>query len=187
VSLISRRIPRVPSLRHAHAHLSRVAAALLLLLGVVLSASACGMNVQTNNPYTPADGVNLDIGTVHVRNLMILSRTTGEGFLSASMVSADRDALVGVTGNPIKSDGADGAAFTATLPDPVALGNGTLIVLTNREFITLKSADLMPGLSAKLTLNFSQAGQVSIQVPIVDAQNPAYATITPTPSAAASS
>ena len=49
-------------------------------------AAACGFDVQTNQPYTPAEGVNYDVGNppVQVRNLMILSREDGVGFLSAT-------------------------------------------------------------------------------------------------------
>lgn len=155
---------------------------MLLALGLLLSTSACGMQVQTNKPYTPAEGVNLDVGSVHVRNLMILSRADGAGFLSASLTSSDVDALTLVSGTPIKVDGSDGAAFTATLPDPVALGNGVLVVLTNRPFITITSADLKPGLTAKLVLQFSNAGEADVTVPVVDAAQPDYATLTPSPS-----
>ncbi|MBA3529652.1 MAG: hypothetical protein H0T91_10175 [Propionibacteriaceae bacterium] len=140
------------------------------------------MNVQTNRPYTPAEGVNLDVGAVNIRNLLVLTRTEGQGFLSASLLSSDRDALVAVSGTPIKADGSEGAAFKATVPDPVALGNGQLVVLTQRNLITISSADLKPGLTARLVLQFSTAGEATVLVPIVDANQPEYATITPSPS-----
>jgi hypothetical protein len=185
VTLFLRRVPVVQLLGRARYRFSRLAVAVLLSLGVVLTASACGMNVQTNKPYTPADGINLDVGSVHVRNLMILSRTAGEGFLSASLMSTGTDALVGVSGNAIKSDGSQGAAITATVPNPVALGTNKLVVLTQRSQITLKSADLQPGLTAQLVLTFSAAGEVTVLAPVVDANQPDYSTITPSASPSA--
>jgi hypothetical protein len=169
----------------ACAGFTRRSLAALLALGLVLVISACGLNVQTNKPYTPADGVNLDAGSVKIRNLMILSRAAGEGFVSASLTSDSRDALTGVSGNPIKADGTEGAAFTATVSNPVALGNGVLAILTERPLITVKSADLRPGLTAKLVLQFTTAGEVTVLVPVVDANVPAYATISPSPTPSA--
>lgn len=186
MSMISRRTPAArPSCRGA-SRLSRPAMALLLTLGLVLGVSACGMHVQTNEPYQPAEGVNFDVGSVHVRNVMILSRTPGEGFLSSSLVSSVPDSLVKVTGTAVKPDGSLGSPLTIALSSPVSVG-GTLVVLTNLPLITVKGADLQAGLVAKLVFTFSTAGEVSTTAPVVDATQPDYATITPSPSSAPSS
>ena len=174
-----RRAPLVQSIGSASSRVVRLGAALLLTIGLLLSASACGMNVQTLNPYTPAEGVNFDVGSVHVRNVMILSRTPAEGYLSASMVSDDPDALLGVSGVVMKADGSEGSPLAVTLPNPVALGNNSMVVLTDRPLITVKSADLQSGLVVKLVFQFSKAGEVTTNAPVVDADQPAYATITP--------
>ena len=34
----------------------------VLLLALLLVVSACGMDAQTSQPYTPAEGVNVDVG-----------------------------------------------------------------------------------------------------------------------------
>ena len=166
----------------------RAALAILLSLGMLAVASACGMEVQTNQPYTPAEGVNFDVGNpsdpktvVHVRNLLIISKAPGEGIVSASLVTAGRDQLTGITGVPIKVDGTDGAPFTATIPNTVSLANNLLVVLTDGPPITVKSADIEAGLSATLTLTFESAGEATVKVPIVDGNEPHYATISPAP------
>jgi hypothetical protein len=156
----------------------------LLSLGLALSASACGMNVQTLNPYTPAEGVQFDVGSVKVRNVMILSRTRGDGFLSASMISSQRDTLQSVTGVAIKADGSEGSPLTITLGQPVVVSN-SMVVLTDRPLITVKGADLEEGLVARLVFSFATAGEVTTTAPVVDADQPAYATISPTPSPSA--
>lgn len=153
--------------------------AVVVLTGVLLAA--CGMRVQTNLPYTPADGVNFDVGQVKVRNLMILSRAPGEGYLSATLVASEADALVGVSGTAITVDGSDGTPITATLPAPIALEPGRAVVLTDQTLIVLRSADLKAGLTASLTLQFRTAGETTVRVPVVDGNQPDYATITPTP------
>ena len=51
-----------------------------------------------HQPYTPAEGINVDVGdpgdpktVVHVRNLLIVSKAPGEGIVSASLVTDGRD------------------------------------------------------------------------------------------------
>lgn len=168
-------------------------ACVALTLGLLGAASGCGMKVQTNEPYTPAEGVNFDVGNsadpttvVHVRNLMILSRTAGQGIVSASLVTGGSDALTGLTGTAVKPDGSNGAAFTASLTTPVTLNPNQLVVLTNGPLLTVTSADLAAGLDASVTLEFQKAGQITVRTTVVDASQPAYATISPSPSPAAS-
>ena len=97
-------------------------AALLLAVGLLLATGACGTDAQTLRPYTPADGINLDVGNpsdattvVHVRNLLIISRAPGQGVLSATLMTYGRDELTGVTGTAIKVDSTTGSPFTAAL------------------------------------------------------------------------
>lgn len=174
----------------AHLARTRVHRSLVTtLISVALLAlvSACGMNAQTLQPYTPAEGVNANVGPtgnwVQVRNLMILAREDGgQGIVSASIVATERDALTGVAGHPYKADDTEGTAFTVTLPDPVGLSADSLVVLTQRpQLITVESPDLIVGGDAELTLTFSGVGDLTLRVPVVDGDQPDYATITPTP------
>jgi hypothetical protein len=168
----------------------RFLAALLVVLGLFLSTAACGMNVQTSKPYTPAEGTNIDVGgqsgdshdIVHVRNLLIISRAPGQGILSGSLICDNSDALTGVTGVPYKVNGADGAPFTATLGSPVPVAGRTLVVLTGVPLIILDSADIAPGLDATVTLQFKKAGTATLRVPVMDGNEPQYKSITPSPS-----
>jgi hypothetical protein len=179
----------VTHLARTRVHCSLVAT--LLGAALLVLDSACGMNAQTLQPYTPAEGVNANVGPtgewVQVRNLMILSRGDGTGIVSASLVAAERDALTAVSGHPYKADDTEGTAFTATLPDPVGLTPATLVVLTDRELITVASPDLVVGGDAELTLTFSTVGDLTLRVPVVDADQPDYATITPSPTPTPSS
>ena len=166
----------------------RGGASLLLVIGLLLVSGACGQDVQTNRPYTPADGVNIDVGDptmpnklVHIRNLAIISYARGEGILSGSIVTADRDALTAVSGAPLKPDGTEGAPFTVTIPNTVSVANGALVVLTNQAPIILKSPDLAPGLDAIVTLAFQNAGEVTQRVPVLDGNVGPYVSLKPTP------
>ena len=164
----------------------RTGGSLLLVLGLLFFAGACGRNVQTNQPYTPAAGISVDVGdpaqpnkVVHVRNLMIISWAPGEGVISGSIVTADRDSLTAVTGIPIKADGSEGAPFTGTIPSTVSLANGVLVVLTAQPPISVKSPDIVPGLDAVLTLQFENAGEVTTRAPIVEGSDAEYVSLKP--------
>jgi hypothetical protein len=162
----------------------RLVAAVLLTLAVAVTA-ACGMDQQTLRPYTAAEGINIDVGGargVKVRNLMILSRTEGEGFLSGTLVATERNELTAVSGKAIKSDGSDGAPLTASSPSSITLEPGVLVVLTAGPSITVQSSDLQAGLVAEVTLEFNPAGSATVRVPVVDANQPPYSTVTPSAS-----
>jgi hypothetical protein len=171
----------------------RSCTSLLLVIGLLLVSGACGQDVQTNRPYTPGEGINIDVGdpanpdkVVHVRNLLLISWGPGEAVVSASIVTDDRDALTAISGTPIKVDGTEGAPFTATIPNTVSLANGQLVVLTDQAPITVKSPDLMVGPHAVVTLAFQNAGEATVRVPVVDGNEAQYATLRPTPTAATS-
>ena len=167
----------------------RAVAAWLLTFGLVGLAAGCGFQAQLNQPYTPADGTNRDIGTdgaIKVRNLVIISRAAGQGIVSASLIGNVEDQLTGVSVTPLKADGSAGTPATADLPSPIRLGGGSLTVLTNQELLTVSAPDLQPGLTASVTLQFAQAGAVALQCPVVDGTVIPWATISPTPSAGSS-
>ena len=162
--------------------LRRTGVAWVLATCLVVAGAGCGMNAQTLQPYTPAEGVNVDVGgqgEVQVRNLMILTRTPGEGFLSATLTATQPDTLTRVSGTAAKADGSDGAPLAVTLAGPVQIEPGRPVVLTDQPFITVRSPDLKAGLKATLVLRFGTAGEVSIQVPVVDGNQHEYKTVTP--------
>jgi hypothetical protein len=186
----SRRAGRHTSSRGSKGVVRRGAVALLLATGLLFATGACGTGAQTLRPYTPAEGINLDVGNpadfknvVHVRNLLIISKTPGQGVLSATIVTDGRDELTGVTGSAIKIDGTVGAPFTATSTNTVSFANGAPIVLTDGAPIAVNSPDLAAGLTANVTLQFRNAGEASAVVPVVDGNEAQYATISPAPTA----
>ena len=141
---------------------------MLLAVGLLLTTGACGTDAQTLRPYTPADGINLDVGNpsdaatvVHVRNLLIISRAPGQGVLSATLMTYGRDQLTGVTGTAIKVDSTTGSPFTATLTNTVSFANGAPILLTDGSPIVVNSPDLAAGLTANVTLQFKNAGEAT--------------------------
>ncbi|MGI3785415.1 MAG: hypothetical protein ACRYG2_32080 [Janthinobacterium lividum] len=178
---------RASRLRHARPGRVRAALAAAALVAV-LPAAACGMHAQTLRPYTPAEGVNFDVGdlavpdsVIHVRNLLVISRSPGEGIVSASLVTSGTDSLTGVSGIPYKADSSKGTSFTATMSGPVLLTNNAQVVLTTLDpLITVSGASgLAAGLDADVTLTFGKAGTVTTRTTVVDGNLSPYTEITP--------
>ncbi|GAB3743707.1 hypothetical protein [Microlunatus parietis] len=169
--------------------LARAGAAMILAAALSLAAG-CGFDVQTNRPYTPGEGINANVGPrsepVGVRNLLIVSKEPGQGFVSASLTATRDDVLQRITGRAYRADGSAGTPLAATLPAPVTVEAGTLTVLTSERLIEVTGDDLRAGLEAELTLTFATAGEVTLRVPVVTADDPQFATISPSPSASPS-
>lgn len=164
-------------------------------LVTVLPMAACGTNAQTLKPYTPAEGVNFDVGdqsvpdsVIHVRNLLIISRSPGEGIISGTMVTSGRDTLTAVSGVPYNVDSSKGTAFTATMTGPVLLTNNAQVVLTTlNPLMTVSGATgLDAGLDADVTLTFAKAGTVTTRTTVVNGNLAPYTAITPSANPSAS-
>ena len=95
-------------------------------IGSVLLLTGCGFNAQTLQPYTPAEGVNAQVGTVKVRNLVLVSDASGKGYVSASLVSSANDTLVKVSGTPTLLNGSAGVPLTVSGGTPVPLSANKL-------------------------------------------------------------
>jgi hypothetical protein len=174
---------RRPS-RRTRGRAARAAAALLLSVGLLGTGAACGFDAQLLKPYTPSDGTNIDVGedgALKVRNLVVISRTEGEGIISATMVSTNADRLTGITVAPQKLDGTVGEAVPADLAAPVDLA-GTLVVLTDKQpLITVSSPELQAGGSATVVMQFDKSGAVTLNAPVVDGTIEPWSTISPSP------
>ena len=164
---------------------ARALAAAALSLTLLGSAAGCGFDAQTLQPYTPADGTNLDVGAdnqLKIRNLVVVSRTEGQGIISASILSGSDDTLTGVAVVPSPLSGSPGAPVTAKIGAPVELPAGRLVVLTNLPLITVSSPELVAGGAASVTMQFKGSGTVALNCPIVDGNLPEWASVGASPS-----
>jgi len=155
------------------------------LAGVVAVAAMTlsGCSFATLTSYTPAVGVQTDQSGLKIRNLLIVANDAGKGVVSGSVLSADGDQLTGISGVALKPDNTNGGTLKAS-PVNLMIPAGDLINLTKSSF-NVSSPSLKPGLLASLTLTFSKAGAVTLQVPVVDSTDPDFTSV-PVPSASAS-
>lgn len=148
----------------------------VVFTAVTILLSSCGLSEQTTLPYTPAIGVNVDVGAEHqvkIRNLMLITDDDGgRGVVSATLYAERGDTLTTVSGAVDAIDG-DGQPLTASLPAPVHVPKNGLVILTKlRAPLALSGPGLRPGLAAEVTLGFDDAGSVTAIVPIMSTDLP---------------
>lgn len=182
--------------------LIRWCAGLATVVVALAVMTGCGFNATTLQPYHQADGINFQTGdltqhpdqpVVKVRNVLILADSSGDGFVSASMITdppvgqlTATSTLTSISGVALKPDGTAGDSLTVGSFSPITIGSDSLVVLTDRAPITVKASDLKPGGTAKLTFTFSGAGSFDVVVPVIDRDNPVYATVSPSANPSAS-
>lgn len=153
------------------ARMGRAIAAGVIALTAVVGVSGC--QYQTLHPYTPAEGVNVTIGTVAVRNLVIASGAEGEGVLVGTIISGAADRLTSVKGAALLPDGKPGSALQVTSTASVAVGPNAPVLLSAKA-IKITSSDLRAGLTARVELTFANAGTVTIIAPVADRNAPEF-------------
>ena len=75
--------------------LNRKIAAVAIAAAVALGTTGCTFNspVASLEQYDPSDGVNGHVGKIKVRNLMILTTSTGQAAIFGSLVNQEHDAV----------------------------------------------------------------------------------------------
>lgn len=153
--------------------LQRRAAIAALLLAPALTA--CGFNVQTDQVYQPAVGVNDRAGDIDILNATVVSGEDGAGTFAGTLVNTttEDDRLESVTGPGINAS-----------RRTVVVEGGTSVNLAESGEVTVKGDDVVPGKFVELTLTFSSGQSTTVTVPVVDASDD-YEDV-PLPSSAAS-
>ena len=150
----------------------RAVAAAVLLLGAPLM-TACGLNFdeQTDQVYNPAAGVDDRSGSVDVLNALIVSGTDGSGTVIASLVNNDQvndDTLRGVAGA-----GAD-SGLQVKSGGETAIPAAGLLNLATKAQIEVRSSRVVPGNFVKLKFTFDRGQAVTLDAPVVSADDPTY-------------
>jgi hypothetical protein len=162
----------------------RLAAAAFVLTAAVGSTVLAGCSerspVQSVIPYQPSDGIEANLSTLAVRNLLIVSSGPGApGVLSGALVN-EGSSPVQVSFAPT---GATSASTPITVPPGqlVSLGDGT-----NAVHVQFASITAAPGSLQSLEVSTPQTGPSVLSVPVLDPVLE-YATLTPTPTSTPSS
>lgn len=159
----------------------------LTRLALVVAApvlAGCGMSSSgTARPYDPSDGVSSRVGTVDVRNLLVVSSATGApGVVSGALLNEATDAVTVTVG----LQGQTGTSVEVPAQGSVLLGSQTGepsaspgLRESDAAVIQLASMPEPPGATVTMTLSTPDGGAVTVLVPVL-ANTLEYASITPT-------
>ena len=144
----------------------------LAVAAAALGLSGCQVTnpIQTDKPYTPGDGVAVDLSQVQIRNLVVVSdRKGGAGTLSGSVVNRGGQSVT------VNFAGEGGASANLQVP---AYGEESI---STTSPVTLSTVNADPGGVTTLQVTTQGAGTNIVQVPVVPADG-YYATLAPTAS-----
>lgn len=148
----------------------RICTSLVALLSVTGLASGCTAG-DWRYDVTPAAGVVQDAGPVKARNIMLVADSEGKGLLLGFLFSSEQVELVGaaVAGQQVDGDYGQPVIVDVTgqigVEEPLELGGEDSIV---------EGADLEPGLLAAVLLEFSDGTSMTVETPVVSADEPTY-------------
>ncbi|GIL36791.1 hypothetical protein [Phycicoccus sp. DTK01] len=153
---------------------TRAASALRLagLAAATLTVSACGVfsPVQTDYPYIPADGVDLTVPGLDLRNIAVVSAQEGAaGTLIGQVVNNAAE--------PVEISFTVEGGTPATTSVPAYSGEG----LADAK-VRLESVPAAPGSMVQLTVSTREAGQNVVLIPVLSPEN-YYEGLAPSPSA----
>lgn len=151
----------------------------------VLGLAACGADPKVLTSYTPAAGVSGESDTVKVQNLLLIN-ADGQARVSAAVISSKNDKVVGITGQPLKSDNSlAGQSFTVT-PVGVDLPAHASVNLTKSD-LQAPVEGLSDGLLAKVTIKFAKSAPITLDAPVVPSTHPDFEKYAPSGSPSAQS
>jgi len=144
-------------------------------LGVVPLVASCSLgtsnfDAQTNQFYTPAEGVNERSGVVDVLNALVVADEAGRGrFIAGLANNSDTvdDALTGVQGS------GESAEVTGSLEAPIDVALDGFVQLADEgvEPVVLEGEKIVPGRFIELTISFQEADELTVKLPVVTSED----------------
>ncbi len=148
-----------------------VAVAALVLAAPALSSCGVNFGAQTDQVYNPSAGVDDRSGTVDVLNALVVSGTDGSGTVIATLVNNDQthaDKLTGVAGA-----GRD-ASLKVTPGGATDIPADGMLNLATDGHIYVRGSQVVPGNLARITFSFERGKPITVDAPIVSADDPIY-------------
>ncbi|RYE79809.1 MAG: hypothetical protein EOO74_03130, partial [Myxococcales bacterium] len=137
----------------------RMLAAAALVLAAPAFA-ACGFNVQTDQQYQAAVGVDDRSAVVDVLNAVIVTEKDGEGAFVATFTNNSVD-----TPHKVLSIQADGGE--ATVLGKEIAPEGLLSLADEEAPVTITGDGVAPGKFVKVTIEFDNGEQTTVNAPVV--------------------
>jgi hypothetical protein len=173
------RTPCLPAAR-------RVGALGALLAAAALTVSGCGAGADatTNEVYQPGEGAIATVGDVAVRNLVLVADGEGSGVLIGSLVmlplGTDAPPDADPPGDEFEAAEGEGAAVDFDAPVVIPpVSRVTLGVDDDQVAAVVDELAATPGQVVPVSLLFRDAGEVTLDVIVVDNEDGPYEGIVP--------
>jgi hypothetical protein len=175
-------MPSLPS--PTVARRSGAASALLAAAALALSGCGTGANATTNAAYQPGEGAIATVGDVAVRNLVLVADGKGSGVLLGSIVMLPLGTNAAPDENPPGDvfQAAEGEGARVDFDAPVLLppvSRVTLGVDDDQVAAVVDDLEATPGQVVPVSLLFRDAGEVTLDVVVVDNEDGPYEGIEP--------
>ena len=134
------------------------------------SFGTSNFDAQTNQFYTPAEGINERSLGVDLLNALVVADETGRGRFIAGLVNnsdTTDDALEQVQGAGESSD------VQGTLSAPIDVEADAFVQLADEgaEPVVLEGESIVPGRFIEVRVGFREAGEVTVKLPVVPAED----------------
>ena len=151
---------------------ARLAASAALALGIAIGGSGCAMITYqaTTEKYDASDGVPADVGTLDIRNILVVSEDGRDGNLVMTVVNTGDD---DVTLEVQVVDGSSSVELDIDAGETIALGTD------EEEPLLLEGIDAEPGTLVPLYFQYGTEEGAEVQVPVLDGRLPEYEDLVP--------
>ncbi|WP_350349294.1 hypothetical protein ABIQ69_05060 [Agromyces sp. G08B096] len=152
---------------------ARLAASAALALGIVIGASGCSMVTYqaTTEHYDASDGISANVGTLDLRNILVITEAGEEDASLVFTVSNSGEDDAELTAEPV--DGGEPVTLEVEAGSQVVLG------ADGDEPLTLEGLSADPGALVSIYFSAEGAEGVELRVPVLDGSLPEYADLLP--------
>ncbi len=143
-------------------------------LGVAPVLASCSLgtsnfDAQTNQFYTPGEGVNERSGGVDLLNALVVADEAGRGRFIAGLVNnsdTTDDALLEVQG------AGDDGDVQGSLEAPIdVVADGFVQLADEGDPVLLEGEAIVPGEFVEVTVTFQEADALTVELPVVTAED----------------
>ena len=149
---------------------ARIAASIVLAAGVVLGTSGCSLfaDQSTTMHYDASDGVSTNVGSLDVRNAIVISDNGETGNLVVTIVNNDNDRHI------LTVDWDSGSSRV-----PVDANSITKVGVPDSVSVIMDNIRTQPGAVMPIYFQYGEATGKELLVPVLTNQLPEYADLAP--------
>jgi hypothetical protein len=148
--------------------------ALVAVTAVMLAGCSLWMEPETQVPYDPSDGINVNVGELQLRNVLVVTEDGVDGNLVMTIVNQGDDDLE--VALQYETDGTK-HDLTIDVPGDASTEFGT----GDAGQLLLEDIGTLPGGLLDLYVQYGEVPGKLLQVPVVSGLFPPYEDLLPTP------